>query len=89
MRHKLLDFTTQEALNACLTENASVFCIENPLYSQIKNELSGNEIFRDYQIDIVPEKQIILMRKRIEPNQFDFDRYEIFYLPLQWDGWNS
>lgn len=81
--------TTQEALNICITEKALLFCIENPLYTELCHQGSNLQIFQEYDILDYPEKQVMLMKKVRGVPVFDDSLYEPFYLPLSWNGWTS
>ena len=79
---------TMEAMMLCLEENVSLFCVENPLYSEIHEKLPV-ELFGNYQIEIFEEKEVILLTKVKGENAFDYRRYILWYLPLFWENWHS
>jgi len=80
--------TTWEALELSLQECVSIFCIENPIYSQIFPDFPG-ERFAEYRVDVFQEKQLMIMTKIKGENVFEEQKYEPCYLPLQWEDWHS
>lgn len=81
--------TTREAMDDCVIEEIPVFCIENPLYSTLCGELGTMESLKDYDITDYKNKQVAVLRKRRGKRIFREDAYELFYPPLQWEGWTS
>ena len=81
--------TTREAMEVCVSGEAPVFCVENPLFSEIIDKLDTMECLADYDKEIHEEKQIALLRKVRGEHAFEDGRYEMVYLPLQWDDWIS
>ena len=65
-----------------------MFCIESPLFTQIYRDLPL-EVLGDYRIEVIPEKQVILLTKVRENNIFDHQHLEPLYLPLFWENWHS
>lgn len=68
---------SMDAMMLCIQEEVSLFCIENPLFTQI------------YRIEVIPEKQVILLTKVRGNNIFDHQHLEPLYLPLFWENWHS
>ena len=79
---------SMEAMMLCIQEEVSLFCVENPLFSQIYPALPM-EVLGDYQIDVIPEKQVILLTRVRGNNVFDHRHLEPYYLPLSWENWHS
>lgn len=84
----VLAVTTQKAMELCMMEGVSVFCIENPLYSQLYPVFS-KELFSDYRLEVFDEQQVAMMTKIKGENAFDESKYEPYYLPFQWENWHS
>ena len=51
--------TTREAMEVCVSGEAPVFCVENPLFSEIFDKLDTMECLADYDKEIHEEKQIV------------------------------
>ena len=88
-RYIALAVTTIEALDACFDEQALLFCVENPVYSAVRDRIRNRKEAIDYVIVEDKEKQIMLFKKVAGEKQFDDERYEPLYLPLSWENWHS
>ena len=89
-RRKLaVSVNTLEALILCCEQEVSLFCIENPLYSALSPNWHTIHQLHAYKIEDFQEKQIALCKRVQGNNIFDPDRFEVFYLPLSWEGWHS
>ena len=75
---------TVKALEVCIEERLGLFCIEEPLYSQINDVLSMSEM-KNYDIQFYEEKRIAVVKRIRGGNVFNGDDYEMVYLPLQHD----
>ena len=88
-RYIALSITTVEALEICFTEQALLFCVENPLYSRVCRDIRERKEAADYDILEDKEKEIMLFKKVRGSRIFDSENYEPFYLPLLWENWHS
>ena len=61
---------TVEALEVCIEERLGLFCIEEPLYSQMKAVPAMNEI-KNFDIQCYEEKRIAVV-KRIRGGKMHF-----------------
>ena len=75
---------TVEALEVCIEERLGLFCIEEPLYSQMRAVPAMNEI-KNYDIQCHEEKRIAVVKRIRGENAFRDDDYEMVYFPLQHD----
>ena len=86
MEHKkkriAVSVTTQEALRLCVEDQLMLFCIEEPLYSQLLGHLNEIPGVSDYDIQEYAEKRFLLLQRNRGRNRFDADQYELYYLPL-------
>ena len=80
---------TFEALEGAVSDGAIALGVENPLYSRICDKIHQYPLLAEYDIEIIREKQIILLLKRRGWPVFDPRVHEIFYLPLTWEDWHS
>ena len=88
-RYIAVAVTTEEALEICIKERVLLFCVENPIYSMLRQSIMKNEKLSDYEFDDHEDKEILLVKKvRGEP-RFDDAHYVPYYLPLTWEGWKS
>ena len=88
-RYIALSVTTVEALEICFAEQALLFCVENPLYSLVCNDIREWQEAGDYDI-LEDRKKGILLFKKVRGSQvFDSENFEPFYLPLSWENWHS
>ena len=81
--------TTMEALEGGIQEEALLLSIENPLYGQIRDTIHAIPGIADYKLEAYPDKQVILLKRARGNRIFDEREYEVFYLPLQLEGWSS
>jgi len=82
-RWMAVSITTVEALKACVNRETMVFCIENPLYNELKGRACCNNCFKDYEINEYPEEEIIMMKRVRGSQKFDDEHFEIYYVPLE------
>ena len=69
--------TTMEALDQCFAQRTKVFCIENPLYTIVKDKLVLKDVPSEYEVQMYEDRQIAVM-KRIHGDQiFDDSHYEV------------
>ena len=81
--------TTSEALDYCIETRILLFCIENPLYRNLRDQIRKMPALDDYDIQEFPDKEILLLTKVHGNPKFDDLSYEPYYLPLSWDDWMS
>lgn len=85
MEYKMLStilVTTEEALENCLKEPPTVFCIEEPLYSQLCASAASDPRLQDYDIRVHPSDRYILLLRSAAPNPFDPSKYRFLYHPV-------
>ena len=88
-KYLAVSVTTQEAMELCFAEQTLLFCIENPLYSLVRDDVRRRKESTDYNIYEDMEKGIMLLKKVRGASKFDDVHYVPFYLPLSWEGWHS
>lgn len=88
-RQIAISVTTEEAMLQCISQHATLFCIENPLYTKLHGQLCHLYCLRDHDFQEYPEKQVILLTKTRGDPRFDAENRVPFYLPLSWEGWHS
>ena len=88
-RYIAVSVTTFEALDACMEDQVKLFCIENPVYSVIKEQGWDMSRFAEYDIEDYGDKEIMLLKKVRGTSVFNDETYMPFYLPLTWENWKS
>lgn len=81
-RRLAISCTTLEALENCIREQCNVICIEEPLYTQDREQWSAISGIADYSITEYASMHFSMLLKVHGANQFDSRRYEVYYFPL-------
>lgn len=82
-RWMAVSVTTAEALEVCVNRETRVFCIEKPLYNELKGQAFYNNCYEDYEIIEYPDEEIIMMKRVRGNRKFDDENFEIYYIPLE------
>ena len=77
-----ITITTMEALNASIAEECRLFCVDEPLYQEIRYTMQNIPGARDYEITYYDESGFAMF-KRIRGNRcFDDEHFEPYYTTL-------
>ena len=77
-----ISVTTFEAMRKCMDEHCSAICIEEPLYHEIKYNLSKIEGISDYKATYYHAQKIIILKKIYGQHPFDDEHFELFHYLL-------
>ena len=80
-----ISVTTDEALRGCIQENCAAICIEEPLYSEIKDCIQQFEGISDYEITVYDTQSLAILKKVHGIGAFDDVHFQIYYYLLH--GW--
>lgn len=81
-RRLAISCTTFEALVNCIHEQCSVICIEEPLYSQGKEQWATIAGIADYSVTEYACMHFFMLVKTHGANRFDSTQHEVYYFPL-------
>lgn len=73
--------TTAEALENCLKDHPTMFCIEDPLFSVVFQTVLSDPRLKDYDIRIHSADRYIILLRVIGPRRFDPGKHRFIYQP--------
>ena len=74
--------TSSEALERCLMDAPTVFCIEDPLFSEIASTVVQDSRFADYDIRIHKADHYMILLRSTGPRAFDPQKHRFIYHPI-------
>lgn len=74
--------TTMEALNASIAEECRLFCVDEPLYQEVRYSMQSLPGANDYEITYCDELGFAMFKRIHGARKFDDKHFEPFYTTL-------
>ena len=78
-RWMVIAAVTMEALLGCIQENCPAICVEDPLYTEIRDKIYEVDGMENYQITFYEQEQFAILKKVQGEFAFDDEHFEVFY----------